>query len=179
MQQENLRGNLQGISRFYLYKLGIVALVASYFVRFFFMGDDIMATFLHGFILMIHEAGHLLTPFGYFAVILGGTLWQLFVPLIFVVYFFLEKQFYSAALLLFLVGFSFVDASVYVRDAQERLLPLITNDIMTHDWWQLLRMMDLLAYDDVLANLYYLQGWLFFGLGCYFGVYFSQKRFAR
>ncbi len=163
------------LKRFYLFKIIIVLLSAVFFARTFFMGQDIMNSFLHGFILIIHEAGHFLTPFGEFFTILGGTLWQLFIPMVIAVYFALSRQSFSAALVLFLVGFSFVDASVYVADARARALPLITMDKSTHDWWNLLRMTGLLEYDKVLAGLFYLQGWLFFFLACFFGIKNAQK----
>lgn len=141
------------------------------------MRDKIINSFLHGFLLVVHEAGHMLMqPFGEFFVILGGTLWQILLPVVIMVYFFLSRQSYSGALVLFLVGFSLVDASVYVGDARARLLPLITFDKSTHDWWNLLRMLGLLDYDKLLAGLFYLQGWLCFLLACYLGVLFSQKQ---
>ncbi len=141
------------------------------------MQDDlaIMNSFLHGFLLIIHEAGHFMTPFGDFAAILGGTLWQIFIPLVIAVYFFLSRQFFSSALVLFLVGFSFLDASVYVGDARARALPLITFDKDTHDWWNLLLMTELLRYDQIMAGLFYIQGWLFFALACFLGIYFSRR----
>ncbi|MFB6272552.1 MAG: hypothetical protein ABEL51_06630 [Salinibacter sp.] len=39
--------------------------------------------------------------------------------------------------------------STDAADAQERALPLITNDPSTHDWWMLLRGAGLLPYDDM------------------------------
>jgi hypothetical protein len=53
--------------------------------------------------------------------------------------------------------------STYVADAQERALPLITNDPSTHDWWRLLRAADLLAYDDVIGGLFVALALLAFG----------------
>ena len=118
----------------------------------------------------------LMQPFGEFFTILGGTLWQILLPVIIMVYFFISRQFYSGALVLFLVGFSLVDASVYVGDARLRQLPLITFDKSTHDWWNLLLSLELLRYDKVLAGLFYLQGWVCFFLASYLGIVFSQKQ---
>jgi len=159
------------LKRFYWFKLLTVLLLALFFARYFFISDDIINSFLHGFLLVLHEAGHFMTPGGRFFVILGGTLWQIFIPIVIAVYFVLSKQFFSSSLVLFLVGFSFADSAVYVGDASARLLPLITLDASTHDWWNLLRMLGLLEYDKFLAALFYLQGWLFFALACYLGVY--------
>lgn len=141
------------------------------------MREQIIDSFLHGFLLVIHEAGHIfMMPFGEFFMILGGTLWQILLPMVIVVYFLLSRQLFSAALVLFLLGFSLLDASVYVADARARLLPLITFDASTHDWWNLLIMLELLAYDKTLARLFYLQGWLCFLLALYLGVFYAQKQ---
>ncbi len=113
--------------------------------------------------------------FGEFLAILGGTFWQLALPIIFALYFLLTKQVWSASLVLFLVAFSFVDASIYVEDGLERELPLITNDQETHDWWNLLLRLNLLRYDNFLGTLYYLQGVICFLLALCLGVDFSRR----
>lgn len=112
---------------------------------------------------------------GEFLTILGGTFWQIAIPIIFTLYFLLSRQVWSASLVLFFVAFSFLDASIYVADAMERALPLITNDQDTHDWWNLLLNSNLLRYDNFLGRLYYLEGVAFFLLAVYLGVDFSRK----
>jgi hypothetical protein len=135
-----------------------------------------MNSFLHGVVLVLHEAGHMFMMFfGEFFAMLGGTFWQLALPITLVLYFFLTKQVWSASLVLFLVAFSFVDASIYVEDALERALPLITNDPDTHDWWNLLLRLNLLRYDNFLGTLYYLQGVMCFMLAVCLGLDFSRK----
>ncbi len=113
--------------------------------------------------------------FGEFLTILGGTFWQLALTIIFALYFLLTRQIWSASLVLFFVAFSFLDASIYVSDALERKLPLITSDQDTHDWWNLLLDLNLLRYDNFLGTLYYLQGVVCFVLALYLGVDFSRK----
>ena len=151
-----------------------LALLALYFAKFFFNADLIFPSLLHGFVLIIHEAGHVfMAPFGRFFMFLGGSLWQIAIPALICVYFALTKQRYSAAVTLFLVGFSFLDVAVYAGDASARALPLITNDAGTHDWWNLLRMLDLLEYDWALSRLFYLEG-----LACYLAALFFGARYS-
>lgn len=49
-----------------------------------------------------------------------------------------------------------LSVSIYISDAQERTLPLITGDIATHDWFQILEMLGLLRYDDFLGYIFWL-----------------------
>jgi hypothetical protein len=164
------------LKAFSLAKLSVVLLVAVFFARYFLTPGLVMNSGLHGFILVLHEAGHILmTFFGEFFVILGGTFWQLALPIMFALYFVFTHQLLSASLVLFLVAFSFVDASIYVSDAQARELPLITFDKDTHDWWNLLLRLNLLHYDSLLGTLYYLQGLVCYLLALYLGVDFSRK----
>jgi hypothetical protein len=157
-------------------KLIVVLLAAVFFARYFLTPGIVMNSWLHGFILVLHEAGHILmTFFGEFFVILGGTFWQLALPIVFALYFVFTRQLWSGSLVLFLVAFSFVDASIYVADAGARELPLITFDKDTHDWWNLLVRLNLLRYDGLLGTLYYVQGLACYLLALYLGVDFSRN----
>lgn len=154
--------------------IGLV-LLAVFFARYFLNTGIVLSSLLHGFILVVHEAGHIfMGPLGRFFMFLGGTLWQIVVPVLICLYFALTGQRFSAAITLFLVGFAFVDAAVYIEDARARALPLITFDRNTHDWWNLLRMLDLLEYDRALARLFYLEGF-----ACYLGAVLLGVRYAK
>jgi hypothetical protein len=98
--------------------------------------------FIDNFNLVIHEAGHILfIPLGEFLTIAGGSLFQVMVPLIFAAYFFHRKQFFSCALVLFMVGESLINVSVYAGDAVDMRLPLLGGDDSIHDWnWMLDRL---------------------------------------
>jgi hypothetical protein len=166
---------MQFLKSFSLVKLAVVLLVAVFFARYFLTPGVVMNSWLHGFILVLHEAGHIIMMFfGEFFVILGGTFWQLALPIVFALYFLLTRQIWSASLILFLVAFSFVDASIYVADAGARELPLITFDKDTHDWWNLLLRLNLLRYDGFLGTLYYLQGLFCFVIALCLGIDFSR-----
>lgn len=115
--------------------------------------------------LIIHEAGHVFfVPFGWTLRILGGSLFQLILPGLFV-WSFLRRS-YRPGVQISLVwwGQNALYVSTYAADAQERALPLITNDPTTHDWWNLLRAAGLLPYDDVVGIAFLGLALLAFGI---------------
>ncbi|MFA6294838.1 MAG: hypothetical protein WC666_00250 [Candidatus Paceibacterota bacterium] len=106
--------------------------------------------------LIIHEAGHsIFIFFGEFIQMLGGSILQVFVPLIFANYFFFRKEFFSASLLLLWVGYNIINVSVYMGDAIVQQLPLLGGDSSMHDWNYLLSQLNLLSYTNTLAYLTY------------------------
>jgi len=90
--------------------------------------------------VFIHEGGHVIFwPFGEFLHVLGGSLTQVLLPLLFVIYFYFQKQFYSAGLTLFWVGENLLNVSWYAADAVRMQLPLLFGDDSIHDWnWLLI-----------------------------------------
>ncbi|MEO0563081.1 MAG: hypothetical protein AAF125_13315, partial [Chloroflexota bacterium] len=104
-----------------------------------------------------HELGHVICiPFGTLLTFLGGTIWQL-LPFAFLAAFTLwrHKRIGQAALFWTVVGHSFIDISVYAADAQERNLDLLFNLPKTsHDWWNILTMLNLLPYDNLIGALF-------------------------
>jgi hypothetical protein len=94
---------------------------------------------LDGVNLVIHEAGHVVVmPFGELPAVAGGSLFQVIVPAVFAAYFYRRGQTYSAALVLFWVGESLLNVSVYAGDALKLQLPLLGGEDSTHDWNHLL-----------------------------------------
>jgi hypothetical protein len=98
------------------------------------------------------------------------------IPLALAIYFALTRQPFSAGLLLFLVAFSLADVAVYVADARERQLPLITGDVDTHDWWNLLLIIDLFRRDDLLASMFRFQAFAFFVAGVVVTLRYARRR---
>ena len=100
---------------------------------------------IDGVNLLIHEAGHIVfRPFGEFMMIAGGSLFQVIMPLLFVGYFAYDRKFYSAALVLFWVGESILNVSVYAADSLALQLPLLGGSDSMHDWNYLLSSLNLL-----------------------------------
>jgi hypothetical protein len=131
----------------------VLAPIAVYFLAT--RGDY---TFLDAADLVIHEAGHFFArPFGRFMTYAGGTLMQLALPSLLVWSFFRNDYRLGTQVSLFWLAHNCINISVYAADARLRRLPLLGGDRSEHDWWNMLGMAGLLAYDQVF-------GWLFFAL---------------
>ena len=103
--------------------------------------------------LAVHEAGHLVfSGFGETMTILGGSLFQVLVPAIFVGYFLRTRQRYAAAATLTWVGVNLLNVSRYVGDARAQALPLLGGENSIHDWWYLLITWDLLGSELTIAR---------------------------
>jgi hypothetical protein len=126
--------------------------------RFIVQGVDAMAigsSLLHNINLPFHEFGHLFfSPLGTFWRILGGSLFQILLPLLPLVYFTVwQRDNFSASLMLWWSAQNFIDVAPYIADAQLRALPLTTGNDDSHDWWNLLSMTGTLDFADYYANL--------------------------
>jgi hypothetical protein len=116
---------------------------------------------IDGVNLVIHEAGHLIfRPFGEFMMIAGGSLFQVIMPSLFVGYFWHQRKFYSAALVLFWVGESILNVSVYAGDSLVLQLPLLGGQDSVHDWNYMLSAMNLLPATAKIAGAIRLLGTL-------------------
>jgi hypothetical protein len=101
--------------------------------------------------LAIHETGHLVfAPFGEFLGFFGGTLFQLALPVAFVVYFWQRADRHAASVALWWVAQNCWNVSVYVRDARAQALPLVGGG--EHDWAYLLGRLGWLQYDHAIAG---------------------------
>ncbi len=107
--------------------------------------------------LAIHETGHLVfAPFGEFIGFLGGTLFQLALPIAFVVYFWRRADRHAASVALWWVAQNCWNVSVYVRDARAQALPLVGGG--EHDWAYLLGRLGWLHHDQAIAGAFGLVG---------------------
>lgn len=105
---------------------------------------EIGGSFMHNIVLPIHEAGHVLfRPFGEFMTILGGSLFQVLLPLgIGVAFIVKHRDNFGASIGLWWASASLVDLSPYIYDALHPQLTLLgggtgAND-GPHDWIYLL-----------------------------------------
>src|SRR3977135_1141212 len=105
-------------SRPFLYSKEFIFAVLASAYFFWCAYDPFQWHLIDGVNLVVHEAGHLIfRPFGEFMMIAGGSLFQVIMPALFVGYFCYTRKFYSAALVLFWVGESILNVSVYAGDA--------------------------------------------------------------
>ncbi len=134
-----------------------ILIVFSVWGMYFIVGgidwQRIGGSFLHSVILPFHEFGHVLfIPFGQFMAILGGSLFQVAMPLALMFAFSLKnKDNFAAGLMLWWCGQSFIDISPYILDARYRALPLISGNESGHDWGNLLTMTNSLDKTELIA----------------------------
>jgi len=107
--------------------------------------------------LAIHETGHLVFVFGgEFLTLLGGTLFQLIVPIAFVVALWRRRDHHGATVPLLWVGQNCWNISVYVQDARAQELPLVGGG--EHDWANILGQLGWLEHDQSLGRAVWLVG---------------------
>jgi hypothetical protein len=126
--------------------------------------------FLHLPNLVFHEAGHIIfMPLGRFASVLGGSLMQLLVPIVFAIAFVRQDNPFAAAVCVWWAGQNLVDLAPYIADARRLQLVLLGGftgaEVEGHDWEYLLTALGWLRYDLAL-------GWaaLFAGIAVMIGA---------
>ncbi|MCA9357172.1 hypothetical protein H6784_05430 [Candidatus Nomurabacteria bacterium] len=125
--------------------------------------------FIQNVNLIFHEAGHVVFMFfGNFMHTFGGSLLEMLIPSLVTLHFYRSKQLFSAACTSWWMATAFLSVSIYAGDARERLLPLITRDISTHDWFNILVSFNLLEYDDLIGYIFWCLSLLSVGLIVYF-----------
>lgn len=150
-----------------LARAGLLGLLALWTLAFLARGLDaasLMGSFLHLVHLPFHEAGHvLLSPFGQFLSVLGGSLFQVAIPLLCGAVFLVKhRDPFSASVTLWWAGQSLMDLAPYIADARALQLPLLGGqtgaEVEGHDWEYLLGAMGLLNQDVFLGRLSFALG---------------------
>ena len=118
---------------------------------------EINSSFIHGPLLVFHEAGHVVFRlFGEFIMVLGGTLGQLIMPTIIGIALLIRRDAFGAAIGLWFLGVSFLDVAPYVYDSidpQIMLLSGTTGEEGGHDWIFILKAMGILNKAHLLGSL--------------------------
>jgi hypothetical protein len=144
--------------------------------------EVIGGSFLHSIILPFHEFGHVLfMPLGRFMAILGGSLFQVLMPLgLMLVFIVKQRDTFGASVMLWWTGQSLVDLSPYIADAVLRSLPLVGGGgEEAHDWGNLLTMMGLLDYTRALSRLSFLAGVIVMVAGLAWGALLLRLQYAK
>lgn len=124
--------------------------------------------------LAIHETGHLVfAAFGEFVGFLGGTLFQLLVPLLFVLHFLRREERFGAAVCLWWVAQNFWNISVYAGDARAQELPLVGGG--EHDWAYLLDALGWMSHDVAIARGIHALGVLLFAVALGMGFHATER----
>jgi hypothetical protein len=118
---------------------------------------EFYGSFIHGPLLVFHEAGHVLfMPFGEWLAVAGGTLMQLLLPAVLMGALLLKnRDAFGAAIGLWLLGVSLLDVAPYVYDALRPQIVLLggaTGDEGGHDWIHLLSSMGLLSHAQAIGT---------------------------
>jgi hypothetical protein len=119
--------------------------------------DAVMNAFLHRVDLVFHEAGHVVfSPFGHFTTMLGGSLFQLMVPVVCAVALYRSTDRFGAVVATWWFGQNFVDLAPYIGDARALQLPLLGGrtgaEVEGHDWEAILQSLGWLQHDRTLAT---------------------------
>jgi hypothetical protein len=106
------------------WRLGLTAVLAVY--GWVLLRSPDSYTWLDSLDLAIHETGHLVFAFGgALLTLLGGTLFQLVVPLAFAFALWRQGDRHGATIPLWWLGQSCWNVSVYIKDARAQELPLV------------------------------------------------------
>jgi hypothetical protein len=108
-----------------------------------YRSGEMGGSFMHAILLPIHEAGHVLfIPFGRFMTVLGGSLFQLLLPLIAAATLLWQnRDAFGAGIGIWWCGTSLLDLAPYIYDAKNPQLMLLgghTGEDGPHDWIYLL-----------------------------------------
>lgn len=154
-----------GMSRAELAGYGFIYVVFFFwgldFIAMNFESNEIGRSWFHNVDLIFHEAGHVLfIPFGRYVSILGGSLFQIIVPLFLMFAFLIKnKDGFAASICLWWAGQSMMDLAPYIADARALRLPLLGGGTGAdspgfHDWENLLRPLGWLEYDKYIATIF-------------------------
>lgn len=158
--------------------LALFALWGGYFIIGGVDWQRIGGSFLHNVNLPFHEFGHVLfSPFGNFMMILGGSLFQIMMPLIAMVSFSWQmRDNFAAAIMLWWAGQNFIDVAPYIADAEYRSLPLIRGlSDEYHDWGNLLTQLNCVSSAITIANISFVIGSFLIVLSLIWGFVLLNK----
>lgn len=109
--------------------------------------------------LLIHEGGHgIFKIFGSFLYTLGGTLMQMILPSLFLIYYSVHRNKIGFQCSLFWLGENLMNISVYAADARARVLPLLGGNKVYHDWTWMLSRLNLLEEDILIGEIFFYTG---------------------
>ena len=144
--------------------------------------ESINGSFMHSINLPFHEFGHVLfRPFGRFMTILGGSLFQVLMPLGLMFAFLIQRRdTFGASLMLWWSGQSFIDLSPYIADAPYRGLPLVGGmGEEAHDWGNLLTMTNAIDSAASIARFSFTLGSLLVLTASCWGAYVLWLQYQR
>jgi len=149
--------------------------------------DPTRWTIFYGITLGFHEMGHLVFAWApQFITVIMGSVFQIAVPTICVLYFARQPDYFGMAVGGFWLSYSLYELSAYVGDARAKDLPLVgfaSSEDLVHDWGYILGKLHMLPADHFFAFVLRMFG-LAAGVGsCAFAVWLlvtmARSRNAR
>jgi len=170
-----MRGFLSGAfawakGRSWLLRAILLAFLFYIFIRH--IGDTEYQSIFKGLNLGIHELGHFVFGIlGEFIGVAGGTLAQLLAPIIGIVMFFLQEDYFAIAVAFGWLATNLFDVAAYASDARAMALPLVSpfGGECYHDWNYLLDKLGLLSADKTIGFLFRVLGFFSFTICFAFG----------
>ncbi|MBX3006428.1 MAG: hypothetical protein KF816_00235 [Melioribacteraceae bacterium] len=146
-------------------------------VIIYFISNEGKFLFIDYINLLIHEGGHgVFSLFGKFIHALGGTLMQIIIPGMFIVYYFIHKKIFMAQIFLIWLAQNLINISVYAADARAKKLPLLGGNKVYHDWAYLLGELNLLEYDKVVGGVFFYSAIIVFFIVLLLPLYFNDEK---
>jgi hypothetical protein len=156
-------------------------LVAGLIFAWYFLSSALTPDkwhFIDNVDLIIHEAGHwIFIIFGQFMSVLGGSLTQIAIPFIFVLYFYFKKDIYSASILAMWCGYNIVNVAHYLSDSVYMRLPLLGGESSIHDWNYILSSLNLLNQTSSIASVINAIGIFVIVIGAVLAVKYYKTQF--
>lgn len=139
------------------------AILLLFFLYIFIrhLADSEYQSIFKGLNLGIHELGHFIFGiFGEFIGIAGGTIAQLLAPIIGLVMFFMQRDYFAIAIAFGWLSTNFFDIAVYASDARAMALPLVSpfGVDCIHDWNYLLSELGILSAEKCIGSLFRIMG---------------------
>lgn len=151
---------MNGFSKSRLIGSAILFIFITYFSINLIFRDFYRIILLDDLNLLIHEAGHLVfNPFGYLIGLFGGTIMQILIPAVFLIYFCKNKDYLGTAFSVFWIGENFINISTYIKDAKFQELSLVGGGI--HDWNAILTSLNLLESYKLIGDMIFILGLIF------------------
>ena len=130
--------------------------------------------------VLIHEGGHgIFKIFGKFIYTLGGTLMQIIIPSMFIMFYLITRKRIGAQIFLVWLGENLMNISIYAADARAQKLPLLGGNKVYHDWTWLLSQTGLLEQDQLIGNLFYGTGILMFLIALLLPLFIREEKLTK
>ena len=150
---------------------------------------EIMNSFMHLIVLPIHEAGHVVfIPFGRFMSVLGGSLFQVLLPLVLMASFMFgfggsRRDNFAASLMLWWAAVSIIDVAPYIWDAFDPKMMLLGGKTGAesdgHDWQNLLGDLGLIKRAHLIAGIAHTLGLITMLVAYAWGAALLYLQFGR